>query len=172
MPIHLDDLDVISEVEGMSSVLIVPCNLCPSVTVSVREHRPFMRLTRSWLKSPPFEEYMESLQSRLAEVGVRSSIFRSYFYPHWFLCMWTSSRRKQLERAARGYDAVIVLGCDSATETVRRAVESTSCRVVEGMRVAGIMNAKLTFRLPDQLAFEDCQVYPISRPPEEDIQPA
>jgi hypothetical protein len=37
MPIHLDDLDVVSEVAGLSSALIVPCNMCPAVTVAVRE---------------------------------------------------------------------------------------------------------------------------------------
>lgn len=165
MPIHLDDLDVMSEIEGLRSVLIVPCNLCPGVTVAVRENRPFMRLTRSLLRSSPFEEYMESLRSRLQEAGVKAEIFRSIPYHQWFLCMWTGRRRKQLEEAVRYYDGVIVLGCDSATETVRLAVGSTPCKVIEGMRVAGIMNAKLTFRLPDRLSFEDCQVRPISRPP-------
>ena len=35
MPIHLDDLDPVSEAEGLDSVVIVPCNLCPAVTVAV-----------------------------------------------------------------------------------------------------------------------------------------
>ena len=162
MPIHLDDLDVISEVEGLNSALIVPCNLCPGVTISVRENQPFMRLTRSLLRSAPFEDYMESLRSRLEESGIKTEIFRSFLYHQWFLCMWTNGRRKQLEKAALGYDAVIVLGCDSATETVRQVVESMDCRVVEGMRVVGIMNAKMRFRFPDRLVFADCQVCPIS----------
>ena len=168
MPIHLDDLDVVSEIKGVSSALIVPCNLCPGVTVAVRENRPFMRLTRSILKSAPFEEYMESLQSRLQEVGVRTEVFRSHLYHQWFLCMWTDGRRKQLEKAVKGYEAVIVLGCDSATETVRQVVKSMDCRVIEGMRVAGIMNAKMRFRWPDRLSFEECQVCPISKPTEEE----
>ena len=170
MPIHLDDLDVMSEIEGLRSVLIVPCNLCPGVTVAVRENRPFMRLTRSLLKSAPFEEHMESLRSRLQEAGVEVDIFRSVPYHQWFLCMWTDGRRKQLEKAVRDYDGVIVLGCDSATETVRRAIGSAPCKVIEGMRVAGIMNAKLTFRLPDRLSFEDCEVCPISRIPGENVE--
>jgi len=158
-----------SEVEGLRSVLIVPCNLCPGVTVSVRQSRPFMRLTRSLLRSAPFEEYLESLRSRLQEAGVKAEIFRSIPYHQWFLCMWTGRRRDKLEKAVRNYDGVIVLGCDSATETVRRAAASTSCKVIEGMRVAGIMNAKLAFRLPDRLSFEGCEVCPISRSPSEDV---
>ncbi len=30
MPIHFNDLDVVSEVAGLSSALIVPCNMCPA----------------------------------------------------------------------------------------------------------------------------------------------
>ena len=57
MPIHLNDLEVVSEVAGLNSALIVPCNMCPAATVSVREKEPFMQLFRSLLKSPPFEQY-------------------------------------------------------------------------------------------------------------------
>ena len=168
MPIHLEDLDVVSEAEGLNSALIVPCNLCPGVTVAVREKRPFMRLARGVLKSAPFEGYVEALQSRLEEAGVRTGVFRSTLYHQWFLCMWTARRRRKLRRAARNFDAVVVLGCDSATETVREAVRDMDCRVIEGMRVAGIMNARLSFRLPDQITFDDCRIYPISQPEHED----
>ena len=34
MPIHFNDLDVVSEVSGLSSALIVPCYMCPAVTVA------------------------------------------------------------------------------------------------------------------------------------------
>ena len=37
MPIYLNDLDAVSKVAGLGSALIVPCNMCPAVTVSVRE---------------------------------------------------------------------------------------------------------------------------------------
>jgi len=163
MPIHLDDLDVVSEVAGLGSALIVPCNMCPAVTVAVREQRPFMNFFRSFLKSAPFEEYIGALQSRLAEDGVKTEVFRSSLYHHWFMCMWTSGRREKLRKCAERYDAVIVLGCGSATETVRGSIESTGCKVIEGMEVTGIMNAKLRFHLPCNISFQDCQVTPISQ---------
>ena len=37
MPIHFNDLDLVSEVAGLRSVLIVPCNMCPAATVAIRE---------------------------------------------------------------------------------------------------------------------------------------
>ena len=163
MPIHLSDLDVVSEAAGVTSALIVPCNLCPAVTVAVNEKQPFMKLFKSLLKSAPFEQYIRDLQSRLSEKGVTTKVFRSPIYHQWFLCMWTDRRRKKLEKHAQQHDAVIVLGCDTANETVRDAVKSTGARVIEGMQVAGLMNAKLSFQLPANIAFKDCRIIPISR---------
>jgi hypothetical protein len=158
---------VVSEVAGLSSALIVPCNMCPAVTVAVREKKPFIQFFRSFLKSAPFEQYMRALQSRLTENGVNTKVFKSNLYHQWFLCMWTSGRRKKLQKYAKQHEAVIVLGCDSATETVRDSVKSTDCKVIEGMEVAGIMNAKLRFHLPCNISFEDCSIIPISNQEEQ-----
>jgi hypothetical protein len=168
MPIHLEDLDVVSEVAGLRSALIVPCNMCPAVTVAVREEKPFIQFFRNFLKSAPFEQYIRALQSRLEEKSVSTSVFRSNLLHQWFLCMWTPGRRKKLQKHAQGYEAVIVLGCDSATETVRDLVKSTGCKVVEGMEVAGIMNAKLRFHFPCNVSFEDCKIVPISEQKKEE----
>jgi hypothetical protein len=171
MPIHFDDLDIVSEVSGLTSALIVPCNMCPAVTVAVRENKPFIQLFRSLLKSAPFEQYMKALQSRLRENGVNTKVFKSIPYHQWFMCMWTSKKRKKLQEYARHYDAVIVLGCESATETVSDAVNSNDCKVIEGMQVTGIMNAQLRFHLPGNVSFENCKVVPISqKKKEEDIE--
>ena len=168
MPIHFNDLDVVSEVAGLSSALIVPCNMCPAVTVAEREKKPFMQLFRSFLKSAPFEEYLRELQSRLREKGVNTKVFKSIPYHQWFMCMWTSGKRKKLQKCAKQYDAVIVLGCESATETVRDVVKSNDCKVIEGMETAGIMNAQLRFHLPGNVSFENCKIVPISQQKEEE----
>ena len=162
MPIHFKDFDVISETAGLRSALIVPCNMCPAVTVSIREKRPFMQPLRSLLKSLPFEQYLKKLQSRLREQGVNAEIFRSTLYHHWFMCMWTSTQRRKLQKAAEKYEAVIVLGCESATETVKDSVKSTGCKVIEGMKVSGIMNATLRLHFPCNISFDDCRIVPIS----------
>jgi len=168
MPIHFNDLDVVSEVAGLSSALIVPCNMCPAVTVAEREKKPFMQLFRSFLTSAPFKEYLRELQSRLREKGVNTKVFKSIPYHQWFMCMWTSGKRKKLQKCAELYDAVIVLGCESATETVRDVVKSNDCKVIEGMETAGIMNAQLRFHLPGNVSFENCKIVPISQQKEEE----
>ena len=168
MPIHFNDLDVVSEVAGLSSALIVPCNMCPAVTVAEREKKPFMQLFRSFLTSAPFKEYLRELQSRLREKGVNTKVFKSIPYHQWFMCMWTSGKRKKLQKCAEQYDAVIVLGCESATETVRDVVKSNDCKVIEGMETAGIMNAQLRFHLPGNVSFENSKIVPISQQKEEE----
>jgi hypothetical protein len=162
MPIYLRDLDVLPETAGLNSALIVPCNMCPAVTVAVREQKPFIKLFSNFLKSVPFEEHVKALQSKLRDQGVATKVFKSPLYHQWFLCMWTSGRRKKLQKYAQQYDAVIVLGCDSAVATVRDLLESTDCKVIRGMEIAGIMNAKPSFKLPCTISFEDAKVVPIS----------
>lgn len=163
MPMHLEDVDVLPETAGLRSALIVPCNMCPAVTVAVNEGKPFMQLFRSLLRSPPFERHIEALRSRLREHGVHTKVFRSRLYHHWFMCMWPAGRRKKLEREAKHFDAVIVLGCDTATETVREAAAASGCRVIEGMAFGGLTNARLRLRWPAEVTFADCKVIPLTR---------
>ncbi|MGD8817977.1 MAG: hypothetical protein PVJ51_12400 [Acidobacteriota bacterium] len=163
MPMHFNDLDVVSEVAGLKSALIVPCYMCPAVTVAVREKKPFIRLFRNFLKSAPFGRYMAALRSRLEERGVKTEVFKSIPSHEWFMCMWTAGKRDRLRKRAQRFDAVIVLGCESATETVRDAVESTDCKVIEGMEVAGITNAQIRFHFPGNVSFENCRTVPLSR---------
>jgi hypothetical protein len=64
----------------VDSALIVPCNLCPAVTVAVNQKQPFMKLFRSVLKSAPFQRYIKDLQSRLSDSGVTTKVFKSNIY--------------------------------------------------------------------------------------------
>jgi hypothetical protein len=164
MPIHLDDVDVFPEVAGLNSALIVPCNMCPAVTVAVKKDKPLIQLFRSFLKSAPFDQHIKALQSRLEENNVKTTVFESNVPHQWFMCMWTSGRREKLRKYAKQHEAIIVLGCDTATETVRDSVKATGCKVIEGMEVTGFMNAKLRFHLPCNVSFEDCKIVPISQP--------
>lgn len=163
MPIYLKDLDVTQAVAGLSSALIVPCYMCPAVTASVKARQPFLQFFRSFLKSPPFEQSIRELQNRLQAAGVETSVFTSNLVYHWFLCMWPAARRRKLKRAMKNHDAAIVLGCDSATETVRELVPAGECTVIQGMEVTGYMNARLRFAWPGHVLFDSCKIIPITR---------
>ena len=162
MPLHFIDRDITSDVAGLSSALIVPCNMCAAVSVAVRQEKPFIQIFKHFLRSAPFENYLKSLQSQLLDHGVQTKLFRSNPYHQWFMCMWTSKKRKKLREHAKRYDAVIVLGCESSNETVRDVVKSIDCKVIEGMNVAGIMNAQLCFHLPGDICFKNCKIVPIT----------
>jgi len=161
MPIHLSDLDVIQSTSGLKSVLIVPCVMCPAVTVATRERKPFMRLLANPFVSAPFERHLKLLQERLQKQGVKSEVFKSRWYMNWFLCMWSERRRRKLQRRARDFEAVLVLGCDSGTATVSSAISSTDCKLIEGMEACGLTNAKLKIRWPADVSFEDAKTIPM-----------
>ena len=158
MPIHLEELNVVSEVEGAGSSLIAACNMCAGASLAMGEDKPFLQFFKSRLKSPPLEKYIERLKSQLLENGVEATKFEAGVVQQFFLCLWTSRQRKKLQDQAKQYDAVIVLGCDSAIMTVRDSLNGTNCRVIQGMEVAGIMNTKTKFHWPFDISFERSKV--------------
>lgn len=161
MPIHFHDIDITPEISGLESALIVPCIMCPAVTTAIREQKPLIKFLRNPFKSAPFEQYLQALQAQLLESGVKNDVFKSRLYPHWFLCMWSAKRRRKLAEQAKDYDAVIVLGCDSATATIRDAVQASRCKVIEAMSVGGLTNAKLKYGFPDKISFEGVKIVPM-----------
>ena len=74
-----------------------------------------------------------------------------------------SKSKKKVQEYTEQYDAAIVLGCDSAVETVRDAVKSNNCKVIEGMKIGGIANATLKFRFPGTISFAESKIVSISR---------
>jgi hypothetical protein len=82
MPIEFNDLDVVSKVTGLSSALIVPCNMCPAVSVAVRENKPFIQFFKSFLKSAPErEQAFHSILQELPEVGTFRTIHQGSTIP-------------------------------------------------------------------------------------------
>jgi hypothetical protein len=167
MPFLLRDRDIASELATVGSVLIVPCRFCPAASLAVRERKAYIQLFRTGLRTPSYEAHIRVLKSRLEREGIRTAVFESRL-PHQFVvCMWTAERRQQLAQAAAGYDAAIVLGCDAAVETIRSALQSTACRVIQAMEVEGIMNVIPTMRFPFTISLAVSGVTRVLRPPDE-----
>jgi len=169
MPFHFNDLDVVPAVAGLQSALIVPCRLCPAASLAMSNNEPWFELFRTFLRTAPYERHIRALRSRLEKEGVKTKVFESYF-PHQFpVCMWTSGRRKALSKRAKQYEAVIVIGCEAATDTVRDAIKATDCQVFQGMETAGVANAELKFHRPGNISLELNSVTGIEVYPEETI---
>jgi uncharacterized protein YhaN len=64
------------------------------------------------------------------------------------MCLWTKGQRNRLLKRASNYEAVLVMGCESAKYTVEQTLQSTACKVVLAMRLAGITNATVKFQFP------------------------
>ncbi|MFC1479922.1 hypothetical protein ACFL5Y_00545 [Candidatus Omnitrophota bacterium] len=161
MPIHLDELDILSQVKGLNSVLITSCNMCAGASLAMKENKPFIQFFKSLLVSPPLERYVKRLQIQLNEIGVKTKWFKGGIIQQFFLCLSASRQRNNLHKYGKEYDAVIVLGCDSAIKTVRDSVKGTDCKVIKGMGVGGIMNTKPKFRLPCNISFENAEIVPM-----------
>ena len=159
MPLYLNDVDVVPEVEGVRSVMIVPCRMCPATSLSLRNNKPFFEFFKTLFRSPALDEHVKALQSGLEERGINTGV---YFSRQFLTCAWTSGERKKLLKRARGYEAAIVLGCNSAAESVRDALHSVDCKVIQGMTVSGIVNVKVRLRFPGTLTLEDSRIISVS----------
>jgi hypothetical protein len=161
MPVYLKEIDDYPELESFKSVLIVPCRFCPAASMAVRTNRPYFEFLRKFLKTAPYEELIQTIKSNLEEKGVKADVFKSY-WPHQFVvCMWTIRRRKKLLKQASQYDALVVLGCEAAVDTIQDAIKQTSCKVFQGMRSEGIMSIQPQFHLPCNILLELNNVTPL-----------
>jgi len=161
MPIYLSETDVQRDVAGLESVLIVPCRFCPAATLAVRTGTPYIELFRRFLKTASYERFIETMRRGLESRGIKTRVFKSRLLHQFVLCMWSIKRRKKLRKLAQRHDAVVVLGCEAAGRTVRDALGSTACRVIQGMKTEGVMSIQPRFRPPCNLSLELQSVTPV-----------
>jgi hypothetical protein len=102
------------------------------------------------------------MKSNFEKMGVKTSVFKSNILHQFVLCMWTSKRREKLKEIANKYEALVVMGCDAAIQTVNDSVKSTSCQVISGMECEGIMSVKPVFHLPCNISLEFHDITPIA----------
>lgn len=153
MPLHLEPLDVSGDLEHATSVLIVSCPVCPPVSLAIQRGSPFMEVFKNGLKTGAFEDYINEIRQALEQRGVRTGVI-SIYAPLPTMCLWTQGQRRRLLKRAKDFETVLVLGCDSATYTVRQALEGTQGQVIQAMRMTGITNATMKFRFPMTVTLE------------------
>lgn len=161
MPVYLKDIDEFPELEKFESVLIVPCRFCPAASLAVRRNKPYFEFFRRFLETASYEQLIETIKSNLEKKGVKTDVFKSKLLHQFVVCMWTSRRRKKLSEHARKYEALVVLGCEAAVQTIHDSVKSTSCKVFQGMRSEGIMTIKPSFNLPCNISLELDKIIPL-----------
>jgi hypothetical protein len=164
MPVYLTESDISSELAGCGSVLIVPCRFCPAASFAVHTGEVYIDFPRKRFRTDSYERYIEGMKSGLESTGVKVDVFKSHLLHQFVLCMWTKRRRQQLVDRARRYEAVVVLGCEAAVQTIRDSLGASGCRVVSGMTSGGIMSIKPSFSLPCAISLEIESVSPATSP--------
>ncbi|UCG62169.1 MAG: hypothetical protein JSV52_02470 [Candidatus Zixiibacteriota bacterium] len=154
MPFILNAIDDTSAYEQFKSVLIVPCRFCPAVSAAVKNNEPYLQPFFQLFKTKSYERFIADLKTGLEGKGIKTDIFKSSWIHQFVLCMWTERRRKALKRLSGGYDALIVLGCEAAVQTIKDAVEPNSCEVLQGVETEGIMSIQPRLNLPCNLSLE------------------
>ncbi len=160
MPLYLKDVDVVPEVAKFQSALIVLCRFCPAASLAVRKDKPYIEFFRRLLKTEPYEELIDNMQSRLKKEGLKTSVFKGNLL-NYLICLWTSGGRKKFVKHASQFNAVIVMGCESAYESVQEMLEWTNCQVFPGMESEGVLNAIPKVHLPFNISLEKFKVTPM-----------
>jgi len=154
MPINLAPKDVSADLAHTSSALIVYCPVCPQISLAMQTNSPWIELLKSGLKTEALEEHIMDLRTSLEQRGVRSDVFTTRL-PLPTMCLWTQGQRRRLLERAKDYEAILVLGCDSARYTAQQALARTGCRVVQAMKMVGITNATVRFQFPITLELQE-----------------
>lgn len=154
MPINLEPIDISADLSNIRSVLFVYCPVCPQVSLAMQTDSPWIDLLKSGFKTDALEEHINDIREPLEHRGVRTSVFTMRL-PLPTMCLWTKGQRNRLLKSAKGYEAVVVLGCNSATYTVKQVLKNTDCRVIQAMRMVGITNATVGYRFPTTLELQE-----------------
>ena len=161
MPVYLRDINEFQALEAFSSVLIIPCRFCPAASLAIRRNTAYFKFLTKFLQTDSYEQYIETMRSYLQKRGLKADVFKSHL-PHQFvICMWTSRRRKSLMKRAKKYEALVVLGCEAAAQTIYDSVKSMSCKVFQGMKTQGIMSIQPRFHLPCNISLRLNSITPI-----------
>ena len=153
MPLRFEHRDVTDELEKFKSVMIVSCPVCPPLTMAMDNNKPFIEFFKHGLKTKVFEDYIKSIRESLEQRGVHTDVFVART-PSPMMCIWTKGQSERIRKRAKDFDAVLVLGCHSATQTVKRALRGTDCYVTQGMRELGVTNGTMKIRFPFTIEFE------------------
>lgn len=147
MPINLEPIDISADLSNISSVLFVYCPVCPQVSLAMQTDSPWIDLLKSGFKTDALEDHISDIREPLENRGIRTSVFTMRL-PLPTMCLWTKGQRNRLLKRAKGHEAVVVLGCNSATYTAKQVLKNTDCRVIQAMRMVGITNATVGYRFP------------------------
>jgi hypothetical protein len=129
------------------SVLFVICEVCPKMCMSVKQNRPYVSLSRLFGKKDFFDEYIAGLQKNFADQEVQTGVFRNQKLNS-MMCLWPQKQRDMLSEYSKKFQAIAVIGCQSAVFTVKDSMKSRDIKIYPMMHVEGIANFKSRMEFP------------------------
>ena len=153
MPVNVTPRDVSSDLVGFKSVLIASCPVCPPMCLAMQKKEPFIEFFKHGIKTSSFEDHIQTIRDSLAERGVRTGVF-SIHLPTPMMCLWTKRQRARLLKRAKDYEAVLILACDSGTESAKDALKDTNCQIVQSLDMNGVINATTSIHFPLTVVME------------------
>lgn len=153
MPVNLTPRDVSVDLAGFDSVLIASCPVCPPMCLAMQKEEPFIEFFKHGIKTGAYEEHIQSIRDSLEERGARTGVF-SIHTPTPMMCLWTKRQRERLLKRANDYEAVLILACDSGTESAKDALKDTDCQVFQALDMDGVINATTSIHFPLTVVME------------------
>lgn len=159
MPLYLEPSDIDEKITKFSSVLIVPCRICPAMSLAVAENGPYIQFFTRFLTTPAYARTIAEMRAQMAAKGIQTGVYQSDL-PVPMICAWMAGQRRGLLKKARQFDAVVVMGCDSAVHTVQTVLDAdtdadaTPCPVIRGMQVKGIVSVTPKVTWPGHIHLE------------------
>jgi hypothetical protein len=121
--------------------------------LAMQKNEPFIEFFKHGVKTAAFEDYIQSIRDSLEQRGVRTGVF-SIHAPTPMMCLWTERQRKRFKKRAKHYEAVLILACDSGTESAKDALKDTDCQVIQALDMDGVINATTSFHFPLTVVME------------------
>jgi hypothetical protein len=161
MPVYLKEAHEIEKLAQFEKVLIIPCRFCPAASLALSNDEPYFNIFRHLLKTAAYERYIITMKAELERRGVKADVFKSRLIHQFVVCMWTSRRRSMLRKRAKKYDALVVLGCEAAVQTIMDSLDALSVQVIQGMRTEGIMSILPRFQWPGRITLQLNSITPL-----------
>jgi hypothetical protein len=163
MPLALRPVPVDRQFDGCGSVMFVACNVCPRMHFAWEQREPIFSMAMLLGKKNGFQTYLRQLRLEAEGRGQRSAIFPTPSATAG--CLWSSALAEKFRRAGADYEAIGVIGCESAVKTVSQVFPEK--RIVQLVQVQGIANFTLRTGWPLRVEIISATQVPLgeSHPP-------
>lgn len=161
MPVYLKETQEFEKLAQFAKVLIIPCRFCPAASLAISSNTPYFEFFRHLLQTDAYERYIDTMKTELERRGVKVDVFKSRLLHQFVVCMWTSRRRSKLRKRAETYDALMVLGCEAAVQTIMDSLDDLPIPMIQGMRTEGIMSILPQFQYPGSITLQINSITPL-----------